>query len=164
MIFDFTLPAPRRVSYLRIGWLFVKRVNWSCARYLLFKLRLLRVHNFIRLGIGIACCIQLLTISALTGRFNCSFVSRCRRSSAFTKSVSVGTGALVNPTDSVTIKPAFSALESLVPVPVISVAQQVPSLGGINSVSRCPVAPVVARGRAVSRAVAVAVELFASVR
>ena len=51
-------------------------------------------------------------------------MSRCRRSSAFTKPVSVGTGALVNPTDSATIKPAFLSVgelqAGLVPVPGIS--------------------------------------------
>ena len=42
--------------------------------------------------------------------------------------------------------------------------QQVPFLGGINSVGRGPIASVVARGRAVFRSDAVAVELFASAR
>jgi len=41
--------------------------------------------------------------------------------------------------------------------------QQVPFLGGISSVGRCPVAPVVARGGAVLGAGAVVVELLASV-
>jgi len=37
------------------------------------------------LGIGVVCHIQLLTISALTGKFNRFFVSRCERSSSSTE-------------------------------------------------------------------------------
>ena len=62
----------------------------------------------------------------------------------------------------------FSALESFGQAqsrcPGSPHPQRVPSLGGINSVGRCPVAHVAARGRAVLGAGAVAVGLFASVR
>jgi len=61
----------------------------------------------------------------------------------------------------------FSALESFRQAqsrcPGAPHPQQVPFLGGISSVGRCPVAPVVARGGAVLGVGAVVVELLASV-
>ena len=61
------------------------RERVSRAQYLLFELGLLGVHNFVLLGIGVVCHIQLLTISALTGKFNRFFVYRCERSSSSTE-------------------------------------------------------------------------------
>jgi len=77
-------------------------------------------------------------------------------------------GVLANRADSATMEFSFLSVGELragpEPVSGVSASQQVPFLGGINSVGRCPVAAVFARGRALSRARAVAVELFASVR
>ena len=65
------------------------RCGTLCLSQMSFKLGLLGVHNFIGLGIGIVFYIQLLSLSALTGRYNRSLVSRCRRSSSSTQPVGV---------------------------------------------------------------------------
>jgi len=87
-------------------------MDGSRAGYLLFELGLLGVHNFVLLVIGVVCYIQLLSISALTGRFNRSLVSCCGRLSSSTEPIGVrmtfsaavdddaqGTRVLANPTD-----------------------------------------------------------------
>ena len=79
-----------------------------------------------------------------------------------------GTGVHANSTDFATIELSFLNVGELragpEPVSGSPHPQQVPFLGGINSVGRGPVAPVVAREKAVFRAGTVAAELFASVR
>jgi len=91
------------------------------------------------------------------------------RSSSILDDNPYGTGVLANGADLAYVQlPSLSIGELRAdPEPVFgsSASQQVPSLGGMSSVARCPVAPVVARGGAVLRAGAgaVVVELFASV-